>query len=321
MSAHVPTREAAPGPWAAWSPCTAACAGADGPPVPWPRAVRRAGAFAGVLAGALADGTRLGRPDLLRRRARQVLDALGVRLRTRSTALSAGGRTGTLLVANHISWLDVLAVLAVEPVAVLAKREVGTWPVVGRLVRAAGTLFIDRERLRELPASVAELTAHLRAGRSVLVFPQGVTWCGGAGGAFRPAAFQAALDAAAPVRPLTLGYSRASVPSTAAAFVGEDTFGASLARVLRTDGLTVSLRAHPPLLPEPGTDDRRALAARAQAAVAATEDGARRADGARTGPGGRTGPAARAGRADPTVLGTGTRAVHGARATRTGPDV
>ncbi|MDT3397217.1 1-acyl-sn-glycerol-3-phosphate acyltransferase [Streptomyces sp. B1866] len=174
---------------------------------------------------------------------------------------------GTLVVANHISWLDIVALLAVEPVTMLAKREVAGWPVVGRLTRRAGTLFIDRDRLRGLPETVAELSARLRAGQSVAVFPQGVTWCSGAAGRFRRAAFQAALDAGAPVRPVTLGYYQHGTASTVAAFVGEDGFASSLRRVLGADGLTVRVTVHEPVLAARGADDRRALAARAQAVV------------------------------------------------------
>ncbi|MZE78380.1 hypothetical protein GTY57_15615, partial [Streptomyces sp. SID5475] len=139
------------------------------------------------------------RPEVLRGRARALLDALGVRLEIPDgTVLSApGGRgargepaPGTLVVANHVSWLDAVALLAVEPVTLLAKREVGDWPVLGPMVRRAGTRFIDRGSLRGLPGTVEALAGLLRAGRSVAVFPEGITHCSAPGGRFRPAAFQ-----------------------------------------------------------------------------------------------------------------------------------
>jgi 1-acyl-sn-glycerol-3-phosphate acyltransferase len=180
---------------------------------------------------------------------------------------------GTLIVANHISWLDVLGALAIEPVTVLAKREAGAWPVVGTLVRRAGTRFIDRDRLRELPLVVAELSALLRAGRPVMVFPQGATWCSGTAEGFRRATLQAALDAGAPVRPVTLGYAQHGLPSTVAAFVGDEGFATSLGRVLAADGLTLRVRTHQPLRPVPGADDRRELTDRAYAAVSSAAGG------------------------------------------------
>ncbi|MEV0321703.1 lysophospholipid acyltransferase family protein [Streptomyces sp. NPDC050658] len=269
--------------WAPVSPCTPACATRSAPSVRPGRLAHRYAALAYQIGRGVARGERLAEPAELRARALGVLDALGVGLETGpggdsgsepdSEPLTVGGSgsgsgPGTLIVANHISWLDVIGLLAVQPVTVLAKREVGQWPVVGTLARRAGTRFIDREGLRQLPDAVAELTRTLRSGRSVAVFPQATTWCSVSGGRFRRATFQAAADAGAPVRPVTIRYEQYGVPSTAAAFLGDDTFGASLHRVACADGLSVRITAHAPLF----GSDRRALAAEAQAAVGAEEE-------------------------------------------------
>ncbi|WP_431042057.1 lysophospholipid acyltransferase family protein [Streptomyces sp. P1-3] len=268
--------------WGPWSPCTPGCAAPAAPRVPAAVAWRRTGAVARTVAGALLRGARLAEPRVLRSRAQAVLDALDIRLDVRPEGgpaaavlggagpLTVPGRSGTLVVANHISWLDVIALLAVEPVTMLAKRQVADWPAVGPLARRAGTLFIDRDSLRGLPGTVDRLSGLLRDGRSVMVFPQGVTWCAGTRGPFRRATFQAALDAAAPIRPVTLDYLQHRTPTTVAAFVGDDDFASSLRRVNRAGGLTVRVTVHPPLMPAPG-DDRRALAARARAAVAGAD--------------------------------------------------
>ncbi|WP_432034909.1 lysophospholipid acyltransferase family protein [Streptomyces cucumeris] len=258
--------------WTVWSPCGPDCVAHAAGRTPALRALRRTAAFGRALVGAVARGERIAEPETLRSHAAGLLTALGIRLEVAGgPALGTPGPTGTLVVANHISWLDIVALLAVEPVVMLAKREVADWPVVGPLAERAGTVFIDRAGLRRLPGTVREISQLLRAGRSVVVFPQGVTWCAGTGGDFRRATFQAALDAGAPVRPVTLEYLQHGAPSTVAAFVGEDDFGSSLRRVLRADGLTIRVRNHRPLLPVPGRDDRRTLAARAQARVCGTE--------------------------------------------------
>lgn len=195
-----------------------------------------------------------------------VLRASGVRLRITGDpgrSLSSARHRGTLLVANHISWLDICVLLAIEPATFLAKREVRDWPVLGLLATRAGTFFHHRGRLRELPETVARLADTLRSGRSVVVFPEGTTWCRAPGGTFRRAPFQAAIDAGAPVRPLSIGYAQAGEPSTVTAFVGDDTLVNSLRRVLRARDVTVELRVHPALHGTAHTD-RRQLAARAQ---------------------------------------------------------
>ncbi|MFI7103647.1 lysophospholipid acyltransferase family protein [Streptomyces sp. NPDC050161] len=251
----------------------------------------RCAAFARTVRRALADGGRPEAQDGRRGHARALLAALDIRLDFRPDAHPAeaaparqdgadgaggplrvpSGGPGSLIVANHISWLDIPALLAVEPVTLLAKREVGGWPVVGGLARAAGTHFIDRGSPRQLPRVVDELAELLASGRSVAVFPQATTWCTASRGAFRSATFQAAADAGAPVRPVTVDYTQHGVASTVAAFCGDDTFAASLRRVITARGLGVRVTAHPPLLPgHPGTGDRRALAARAQALVQGT---------------------------------------------------
>lgn len=256
-------------PWTARSPCTSACVtavqGADAGPAVTAR--RYASALA-TLAGAAAAGRRLGTGGEVQRLAASLLADLGVSLLCEAGGLAVPAPvpgTGTLVVANHISWLDVLALLAVQPATVLAKREVGRWPLVGTLARRAGTRFIDRGRPRDLPGTVREVAALLRAGETVIVFPEATTWCSQPGGPFRRATFQAALDAGAPVRPVTVGYACRGGPSTLPAFVGESTFAASLRRVAATRGLSVRVTPHPAL--RPAGHDRRSLAALAQAAV------------------------------------------------------
>ncbi|BCJ54383.1 hypothetical protein Asp14428_58580 [Actinoplanes sp. NBRC 14428] len=193
----------------------------------------------------------------LRTVARALLAALGVKL----VWCGPAPRPGSLLVANHVSWLDVLGLLAVAPMTLVAKREVGAWPAVGALARAAGVIFVDRSRPKRLPATVAEAAAALRAGRSVAVFPEGTTFCGAERGRFRPALFQAAVDARVPVVPITIRYA-----SPSASFIGDDTLWSSVRRVAALRGLTVTLVGSAPLRPEPGAD-RRSLARAAQASA------------------------------------------------------
>jgi 1-acyl-sn-glycerol-3-phosphate acyltransferase len=200
--------------------------------------------------------------------ARAVLAGLGIEH-------TAGGRipqTGALLVANHVSWLDVVVILAHAPARLLAKREVRTWPLIGRLAATLGTVFVDRSRPKSLPATIAEVTRNLAAGGVVAVFPEGTTWCGRMGGTFRPAMFQAAVDAGVPVVPVRLTFAQQGVVSTVAAFIGDETLLASLKRVVAARDLSIGLRAHAKLHPAPcgqQTQSRRVLARAASAVVAA----------------------------------------------------
>ncbi|MGK5742575.1 lysophospholipid acyltransferase family protein [Micromonospora sp. URMC 103] len=203
--------------------------------------------------------------------ARGTARAFGVRLTVRGRL----PRRRALLVANHVSWLDILVVLAVAPARMVAKREVRSWPLVGLLATAAGTVFVDRSRPRDLPATVRGVADALRGGRAVAVFPEGTTWCAGEGavdcrpgGGFRPALFQAAVDAGAPVVPLRIGYRCAPTGhgTTAAAFLGEDTLLRSVRRVVAARGLEVSVTIGAALHPSADAD-RRVLARAAESAV------------------------------------------------------
>lgn len=262
--------------WLPTAPCTPeGCAAGAGPAAGAARAVLRLTAgsavvTAGILLAPAAAllGVRL-RHRLTRHWARAVLRAFGVRVSVVGTPPGSAARhgpprPGELVVANHVSWLDIPLIASVLPGRMLAKSELRRWPVLGAVAARGGTLFLERDRLRALPAAVAAMGSALRGGSRVVVFPEGSTWCGrGEGGRFRPAAFQAALDAGAAVRPVRLSYG----PTGAAAFVGDDPLATSLWRVATAARLTAEIRLLPPLVPGPRTD-RRALARSAQLAVA-----------------------------------------------------
>ncbi|MEV4557831.1 lysophospholipid acyltransferase family protein [Kitasatospora sp. NPDC049285] len=257
--------------WLPTAPCTPGdCVTVSGPQVAVPRRVLRlAGCvsvlFAGVVAVPLVKALAwLPAERLVRVWSRLLLSSLGVSVRPIAVPGKQVG--GSLLVSNHISWLDILLVAAVRPGRMLAKTEVGRWPVLGPLTSWGGTIFIDRDRLRALPETVEEIAVALRRGERVVVFPEGSTWCGRGGGRFRPALFEAAVRADVPVQPLTLRYRTADGASTAPAFVGEDGLLASLWRVVSVRGLAAEVEFLPSLPPAlfPG---RRQLAAAAQRVV------------------------------------------------------
>lgn len=265
----------APSPWLPTAPCTPGrCAAhpesahpeSDGAPgqAGVVRALFRLTAGLGtVLLGLLvAPATGLlptaVRLALVRHWTRAAVRAFGVR--ARYEGVPADGPL--LVVANHVSWLDIPLIAAVLPGRMVAKSEVRRWPVLGTLAALGGTLFIARDGLRSLPGTVREMSGVLAGGGRVIVFPEGSTWCGREGGRFRPAAFQAALDAGRAVQPVRIDYG----PTDAAAYVGADPLGSSLWRVVSARRLTAVVR-----VPEPLTglrhQDRRTLAAAAQRAV------------------------------------------------------
>ncbi len=258
------------------SPCGPGCIVASGRRVPWPvRATRIVALIAVLCAAAVGAGAirlrrsgparrRAGR-RIVRRTARGILSVLGVRFDP-SVALP---RERALVVANHISWLDIVGLLACDAgsrLRLVAKVEVGTWPVIGGLARLAGAIFIDRGRPRTLPDTLAEVRDALSAGDVVVVFAEGTTCCGIHRAPYRPAMFQAALDAGARIVPLSIGYrTDDGETTTAPAFLGAETLATSIGRVVGEPTVHMGMRTGPTLYPQPGADRRRLARAAQQA--------------------------------------------------------
>ena len=187
-----------------------------------------------------------GRFDVTQRQARicwwagKMLRVLGMRLHV-DGAFRPGAK---LIVANHVSWLDIMAVHAVCPEArFVSKAEVRHWPLVGRLVGAAGTLYIERERRRDAMRVVHQMADALRAGDSVAVFPEGTTSDGRELLPFHANLLQAAIATATPVQAVALRFSDATHRvSPATLYIGDTSLAASLWWIARAEGLEVHMR-------------------------------------------------------------------------------
>jgi len=168
---------------------------------------------------------------------RDMLRIMGVQLEVRGQAPTAGP---CLVVANHISWLDILVINAAQPVRFVSKADVLRWPLLGPLVAGAGTLFIERESRRDALRMVQHMAERLQAGDRVAVFPEGTTGDGRGLLPFHPNLLQAAIAADAPVMPLALRYVKAGSQERhdAPVFIGETTLVASIWTTLRARELT-----------------------------------------------------------------------------------
>lgn len=231
------------------------------------RSVWRLGRLAGHGVAGLATVTlRFGRLDAAARHAavgawsRRVFERLGIELAVHGAPLPGA----KLIVANHVSWLDIHAIHAVCPEArFVSKADVRRWPLLNRLVDSAGTLYLERERSRDALRVVHQMAAALREGDTVAVFPEGTTGDGHALLPFHANLMQAAVATGVPVQPVALRFSEPGhAVSPAAMFVGDTTLVQSMARVAAARALRLELRWLEPL--ELQGMDRRALAGRAR---------------------------------------------------------
>ncbi len=118
-------------------------------------------------------------------------------------------RGPTLIISNHVSWIDIVVLSAVMPCSFVAKREVAGWPLFGSLARLQRTVFVDRERRRGTGQSRSEMAERLRQGDIIVLFPEGTSSDGKNLLPFRSSYFGAAEDANLPVIPVTLAYGAA----------------------------------------------------------------------------------------------------------------
>jgi 1-acyl-sn-glycerol-3-phosphate acyltransferase len=173
-----------------------------------------------------------------------------------------------LLVCNHVSYTDIIALGAIIAPVFVAKSEIARWPALGFLVREAGTIFIDRQRVKHIPSVIEDVERRCTSGFGVALFPEGTTGDGLEVGRFRPSLLEVAVRSGRGVRPAALAY--ATPPgwpdaATAVAWVGTATLLPHLYRLLCLPWFEVVVKFSDRELEG---DDRKQLAETSHAEVA-----------------------------------------------------
>ncbi len=172
-----------------------------------------------------------------------------------------------LIVANHVSWLDIFVINSLHPCRFVAKSDIRAWPLIGWLCEKAGTIFIARGKLREVRKIYQGLVASLHAGEHVAFFPEGTTAAQGALLPFHANLFEAAIEAEVPIQPYAVRYIDGQGRFHAAAdFIGGMTFVESMMTILRAGGVTAQLIVLPPIVTS-AFSHRRELADAARLAI------------------------------------------------------
>lgn len=221
-----------------------------------------------VLAGLLLVGLVYpivgprGRDFLNRTWSRWLLRVCGVRLVVRGRPVLQGP---VLIVANHVSWLDIFVINAVRPTAFVAKDDIRRWPVVGWLVAGAGTLFLRRGHRQAIHTVGEAMRARFANEEAVGLFPEGTTTEGFSLLPFHGSLFEPARLANVSIQPIALRFLRHGRRDAYACFVGEETLVGNLWRVLGATGLAVEAIYLDPLgvQQDEGAGPGRAASARA----------------------------------------------------------
>jgi len=192
---------------------------------------------------------------------------LGVRFR----AIGAPMQTAGAVVANHASWLDIFALNARKRIYFVSKTEVASWPGIGWLARATGTVFISRDR-REVRDQIKTFRERLAAGHRLLFFPEGTSSDGLRVLPFKPTLFAAFFDPdlreTLKIQPVTVWYEAPEgVDPRFYGWWGDMDFGPHLLSTLaaRRQGV-VTVIYHAPVAVR-DYEDRKALAAAMETAV------------------------------------------------------
>lgn len=182
-----------------------------------------AAAFAQLGVLWIASAGRLDRPRRaawLQRWCAVLGSLLGLRVHVRGTPTEAG-----MIASNHVSYLDIPAYCTVARCSFVSKIEVKSWPIVGWAATAAGTIFLKRERQKDIARARSELSAALEAGELVIVFPESTTTDGTTVLPFRPALFASAVETGSAIQPAFISYAdEGGAPCALAAYFGDMTF-------------------------------------------------------------------------------------------------
>ena len=180
------------------------------------------------------------RGRMVQRWSRRLLRILSVELE--HTGLQADFPERVLIVANHISWLDIFVLNALQPSRFIAKSDVKGWPVIGLLVGSVGTLFVDQTRRRDAARINVQIERALAAGDVIALFPEGKTTHGRELLPFHGSLLQPVIAAKGHVMPAAIRYTHVDGShSDAPSYVGDMSLVASLGQLLRARRTRVRL--------------------------------------------------------------------------------
>ena len=172
-----------------------------------------------------------------------------------------------MIVANHISWIDIFLISSVRPTRFVAKSEIRGWPIAGWIAERAGTLFIRRDQLRDMARIDARVREMLAQGDCVGHFPEGITTEGDELRKFHSSLFEPAVANGARVHPAAIRYEHPDgTLCRQMSFIGERTFMESVGLIVRQKAVRARITFAPPV--ETSGTSRRDVATAVESEVA-----------------------------------------------------
>lgn len=203
------------------------------------------GAYVLLLGGyplaLLVDNTRFWREWIFEKWAKGFVRLLGMEI----TVIGKPPNPPFFLVSNHLGYTDIPAIRSVLECVYVAKGDIRTWPVVGRIIASFGTVFIDRNNRRDIPRAGADILETLARGEGVAVFPEGTSWNGREILKFNSSFLEFAAQSELPVHYASIRYETSPEWPPASEIVAwwrdEDTFGGHIFQLFKMPGFKCTI--------------------------------------------------------------------------------
>jgi 1-acyl-sn-glycerol-3-phosphate acyltransferase len=140
--------------------------------------------------------------------ARIILWLLNIRVQTKHHERLRSNGCARLIIANHVSYIDVLALASLAPCVFITSVELKNTALLGTLARLSGSIFVERRKPSGLKREIQEIAQVLGQGTPVVLFPEGTTSNGDRVQPFKNSLFDAAIAAQAEIMPVCLHYTR-----------------------------------------------------------------------------------------------------------------
>jgi 1-acyl-sn-glycerol-3-phosphate acyltransferase len=201
------------------------------------------------------------RAQWVQKTCRDILHGAGIRYRIEGQPPTQG-----LVVANHLSYLDILIISAAMPCFFVAKMEIGNWFFFGKAARVGGTLFLNRTSMASANDVARQIGERLKQRIPVLLFPEGTSTDGSTVLRFHSLLIHPAILARAPITTAALSYViDRGIPERELCWYDDALFVTHLMKALGTPGFTCVVRFGQSTI----YDDRRIAVSRTHAEVTA----------------------------------------------------
>ena len=179
--------------------------------------------------------------------ARRLLTILKIQVIVHGDLQMLHSQTGYLMVANHISWLDIHVINSLKPMIFVAKSDVAQWPIFGWIAQKIGTIFIRRDKLSDLKRVIQLIQSKIHQRQAICIFPEGTSSDGRQVLEFRSNLFEVVSHTPHQIIPLAIQYQEDGMYSDRAAFIGDMGLIDSIRRVMQSNSLVADVYLAPPI--------------------------------------------------------------------------